>query len=112
MDIFKSYLSEKCSSKDLILNFKDELKSQSPDYKFSNITEHQNSVGKYSILNYSLNRSYIVSTFCVGGIFIKFNLKDQSSNTNGSLNFYKILQSVKIKVEYKGKDEKIKQLIN
>lgn len=107
LDIFKSYLSDKSSSNDIITSFKDELKSYNPYYRFSKITEHQNSTGKYSILNYSLDNNYSVSVFCVGEIFIKFNLKDQSFNTNGSISFYKILQSVKIKVEYKGKNEEL-----
>ncbi|MBW6482813.1 MAG: hypothetical protein K0B10_07110 [Vicingaceae bacterium] len=108
--IFHSEILEPYSSELHTKQFIKYMKLDAPDIDITLITHLNNNrkktnIVQYEILKSAFPRKYTLSFLDSKNIGIQISLHDLTFNKQIQKDFYKILPSVKIKVEYKGKNE-------
>lgn len=110
--IFHSEILEPYSSELRTKHFIKYMKFDTPDTDITLITHLNNNrkktnIVQYEILKSAFPRKHTLSFLDSKNIGIRISLHDLTFNKQLQKDFYKILQSVKIKVEYKGKNEEL-----
>ena len=115
-NIFQDEIINHYSSKSATKNQIARLKAENPDIKIKTTKLTQKNGVKIDCIEYGITSPYnygqhSLSFISSGNTIIVLELQDLTFNNELSLDFFKTLQSVQIKVEYKGENENLMKLL-